>query len=319
MGEEGVTLSVIIVSWNTRELLRRCLASLEAGRGDLALEVIVVDNGSHDGTPEMVRDEFPQVMLLEPGINLGFAGGNNWGLSQATGQWLLLLNPDTEVIGDALSTLVSFLQMHPSIGAVGPQIFYANSSRQITCHRFPSPFTLFFASTPLHPYIRPALRWYYMEDQPIDQPHPVDWLSGAALLVRREVYEMVGGFDERFFMYFEETDWQRRIKAAGWSVWYLPDATIRHHEDASSGQVVALRHIRFNQSRLYYTEKWHGTRLAALLRFWLLFLFMVEWLKEAAKWLLGHKRPLRAERIREYGQLLRSFFHLPHAGSVPNG
>ncbi len=159
-------------------------------------------------------------------------------------------------------------------------------------------------STPLRPWLAPLFRRYYMADQPADRAHAVDWLVGAALLLRREVYEQVGGLDERFFMYFEETDWQRRIKAASWSICYQPAASIIHHEDASSGQVVGQRHIRFNRSRVRYTEKWHGARWAALLRVWLVLLFLLEGLTEAAKWLVGHKRPLRAQRVREYGALL---------------
>lgn len=298
-------LSIVIVSWNTRDLLRRCLTSIEAGRGDLDVETIVVDNGSHDGTPAMLRDEFPQVELIEPGRNLGFSGGNNLGLAHARGEWLLLLNPDTEIEGDALPTLLHFLEAHPHIGVAGPQLRYSDGSRQPTRHRFPTVFTLFLASTPLHRLAHPFLRGYYMEGAPPNVPQPVDWLSGAALLLRREVYEAVGGLDETFFMYFEETDWQRRIKAAGWAIWYLPAATIRHHEDASSGQVVALRHIRFNQNKLRYTAHWHGARWATLLRLWLLLLFSLELLQEGAKWLLGHKRPLRAQRLREYRLLLK--------------
>jgi hypothetical protein len=298
-------LSIVIVSWNTRDLLRRCLASIRANHGDLEVEVVVVDNGSHDGTPAMIRGEFPDVVLVEPGENLGFSRGNNVGLARARGQWLMLLNPDTEIVGDALPTLVSFLEDQPHVGVVGPQIFYGDGSRQPTRHRFPTVLTLFLASTPLHQLARPVLRSYYMENRPHDQPQPVDWLSGAALLLRREVYEAVGGLDEQFFMYFEETDWQRRVKAAGWAIWYLPAATIRHYEDASSGQVVGLRHVRFNTNKLRYTAKWHGAGWAALLRLWLLVLFGVEWLKEGAKWLMGHKRPLRAQRLREYGLLLR--------------
>ena len=299
-------LSIIIVSWNTCDLLRRCLTSIEAQRGNLEVEVIVVDNQSHDGTPEMIRAEFPQVILIEAKANLGFSVGNNVGLAQARGEWLMLLNPDTEVVGDALPTLVRFLQEHPAVGLVGPDIFYADGSRQPTRHRFPSPFTLFVTSTPLYPFLACYLHHYYMTDKPVDEPQAVDWLSGAALLLRREVYERVGGLDERFFMYFEETDWQRRIKAAGWSICFVPSATIHHDEDASSSQVVALRHIRFNRSRIRYASKWHGIQWASCLRVWLLLLFAIEWLKEASKWLLGHKRALRAERMKQYKQVLAS-------------
>ncbi len=302
-------LSIIIVSWNTCALLRRCLASLRAAQGQHGLDIIVVDNGSHDGTPAMVRSDFPEVTLIEPGSNLGFSRANNVGMARARGEWLLLLNPDTEIVGDALAEMVSFLEANPPVGLVGPQLLYTDGTRQASRHRFPSPLTLFLASTPLDRIASRALRRYYMGDVQPEKPHPVDWLSGAALLLRRAVYEGVGGLDEAYFMYFEETDWQRRIKAAGWSIWYVPSATIRHHEDASSSQVMALRHIRFNSSRLFYAARWHGARLAALLRLWLLLLFALEWAKEATKGLLGHKRTVRWQRLREYALLLRALWH----------
>jgi N-acetylglucosaminyl-diphospho-decaprenol L-rhamnosyltransferase len=299
-------LSIVIVSWNTRDLLERCLSSLQAARGDLELEIIVVDNASQDGTPELVRQRFPQVILLEPGQNVGFAAGNNLGLARARGQWLMLLNPDTEVRGGVLQALVAFLQKHPMIGVAGPPLWYATGEHQSSRRRFPNLFTLFLESTPLQPWVRPLLWRYYMDDQPLERAHPVDWLVGAAILMRRAVYESVGGLDEQFFMYFEETDWQRRIKGAGWPIWYVPQGSIIHHESASAGQAIAQRHIRFNASKVAYTARWHGLAWARLLRLWLLFLFTVEWLKEGGKWLLGHKRPLRARRLRQYATVLRS-------------
>jgi N-acetylglucosaminyl-diphospho-decaprenol L-rhamnosyltransferase len=301
-------LSVIIVSWNTRELLRRCLESIEASceAHPMPLEIIVVDNGSRDGTPTMIRDEFPWVRLLEPGENLGFSRGSNLGMSEAQGDHFLLLNPDTEVVGDALPTLLGFLQDYPTVGVVGPHLQYGDGTPQSTRRRFPSLFTLFFESTLFQPWLRPLLRGYYVEDKIAGRPQPVDWLMGAALLLRRDLYETVGGLDEQFFMYFEETDWQRRIKAAGWSIWYLPTATLVHHEDASSGQVVAQRHIRFNRSRISYTAKWHGAMWALLLRAWLHLLFIAEGAREGLKWLIGHKRSLRVQRLQEYRQVLQS-------------
>ncbi len=301
-------LSIIIVSWNTCEFLDRCLVSIETEvqRNELEVEVIVVDNNSHDGTQKMIRETHPQVRLIESEQNLGFSAGNNIGLAEAHGKWLMLLNPDTEVVGDALSELIRFLQAHPAVGLVGPALFYEDGTQQVSRHRFPSLFSLFIASTPLYSLFSSFLKGYYMTNEPLTQSMPVDWLSGAALVLRRDVYKNVGGLDDTFFMYFEETDWQRRIKAAGWPIWYFPDATIRHYEDASSSQVVALRHIRFNRSRIQYAKKWHGRGIATLLRGWLLLLFAIEWLKEGSKWLVGHKRALREQRMKEYRQVLVS-------------
>lgn len=323
-------LSIIIVSWNTRELLRRCLQSIIAHQGDLRLEIIVVDNASHDSTPAMLRTAFPEVRLIETGSNLGFSAGNNLGMAAAQGDWLLLLNPDTEIVGDTLQTMIATLESNPFVGVVGPRVQYGNGQEQGTRHRFPLLWTLGTASTPLAPLFAPLLnRFYYQpavhtlgvhkvpvvdshrdrlpsEDAIDPRPtHPTDWLTGAALLVKREVYERVGGFDEQFFMYFEETDWQRRIKVAGWTILYDPNALIIHHEAQSSGQVGGKRDLIFNRSRLRYAAKWHGAWATRLLQLWLVGLYTVEAAQESLKWLLGHKRPLRRERIGHYQTLIK--------------
>ena len=139
-----------------------------------------------------------------------------------------------------------------------------------------------------------------------DVPQQVDWLVGAALFARRQVYEDIGGLDEGFFMYSEELDWCKRAVDAGWQVAYTPAAEIVHHEGKSSEQVVAARHIRFFSSRVRYTRKYHGAFWAGTLRLWLLATFGFQWLREGVKWLVGHKRPLRTQRMGEYGKVLRS-------------
>ncbi len=311
-------VSIIIVSWNTRDLLRRCLHSITAHQGNLTLEIIVVDNASHDGTPAMLRADFPEVRLIETGANLGFSAGNNVGLQAARGDRLLLLNPDTEIVGDALQSLMETLEGNPFAGAVGPRVQYSNEDAQVTRHRFPMLWTLATASTPFAPLFAPLLNRFYYQNASPGRPgvhngdagdsrpaQPTDWLTGAALLVKREVYERVGGFDGQFFMYFEETDWQRRIKAAGWTILYNPSALIIHHEAQSSGQVGGKRDLIFNRSRLRYAAKWHGATTARFLQGWLVFLYAVEWGQEGLKWLVGHKRPLRRERMEHYQTLIK--------------
>jgi len=301
-------LGVVVVSWNVGDLLRRCLASILAGAGPLDLDVIVVDNASSDGSAAMVRAEFPQVRLVANDQNLGFTAANNQGLALARGRHLLLLNPDAEVVGDALSVLVHYLDAHPSTGVVGPRLFYPDGTAQPSRRRFPTLATALVESTVVQEWWpdNRILRRYYVADVPDDLPQPVDWLVGACLLVRRAAFEQVGGLDDGFFMYFEELDWCRRIKAAGWDVVYLPAATVIHHEGRSSEQVVAARHIHFQSSKVRYFRQHHGRAQAALLRAFLLSTYVYQLVREAAKWLVGHKRPLRAERIRAYRQVLRS-------------
>ena len=327
-------LSIIIVSWNVRDLLRACLNSLTNDErrttNDVAevssfilrpsSEIIVIDNASSDDSAAMMAAEFPAVRLMANAENVGFTRGNNQGLAVARGRYVFFLNPDTEVVGDALLTMVAYLDAHPEVGTLGPQLCYGDRSLQSSRRRFPTFATALFESTPLawHWPSNPWARRYRMEDQgsvirgqgadvtPAQIGQDVDWVVGAALMVRREVLAQVGGFDEAYFMYSEELDLCRRIKEAGWQIVYLPTAQIIHHEGKSSEQVVAARHIRFQTSKVRYFRKFHGPFPAEALRVFILALFAVEWLLEACKWLLGSRRPLRRERMGAHGQLLRS-------------
>ncbi|MEW5988582.1 MAG: glycosyltransferase family 2 protein [Chloroflexota bacterium] len=301
------SLSIIIVSWNVRELLRACLNSIAAGRGQLDLEVIVVDSGSTDGSPAMIQAEFPWVRLIGRPDNVGFPKGNNLGIREASGRAILLLNPDTEVVGDALIHLVEYLNDHPDVGAVGPQLLNPDGSIQSSRRRFPTLATGFFESTWLEGLAPAAvLRHYYAQDLPDNETADVDWLVGAGLLVRREVLEQVGRLDEGYFMYSEELDWCRRIKAAGWRVVYLPTAQVIHHVGKSSDQAVTARHVHFQRAKLRYFRKYHGRPAAIALRAFLLFSYLWQMLLEAGKGLLGHKRALRWQRVQVYWQVLRS-------------
>ncbi len=302
-----IDLSIIIVSWNVCDLLRRCLQSIAAARGDLRLDVIVVDGGSIDGSPQMVAREFPDVHLIACQENVGFPKGNNMGMVHAAGRYIMLLNPDTEVIGAALSWLVTFLDNHPDVGAVGPQLLYGDGRVQSSRRRFPTLATAFFESTWLQPYAPPhLLRRYYALDLPDSETADVDWVVGAALMTRREVVGQVGEMDEGYFMYSEELDWCRRIKEAGWRVVYLPAAQIIHHEGKSSEQAVTARHIHFQRARLRYLQKFHGTVPAFCLRLFLLTSYLYQLLLEAAKGIVGHRRDLRWQRVNAYWQVLRS-------------
>jgi GT2 family glycosyltransferase len=298
-------LTIIIVSWNVRELLAACLASLPRGP-----QVIVVDNASSDGSAEMVRAQFPHVVLLANRENRGFTGGNNDGLKLISGQMILFLNPDTLVDEQALPLLVDYLEAHPSVGVVGPQLRYSDGSLQSSRRRFPTLAMALMESTPLAWHwpasLNPWARHYHVEDRPADQTQEVDWLVGAALLTRREVLDGVGAFDEGYFMYSEELDWQRRVRQAGWKIVYLPAASITHYEGRSSDQVAAARHIRFNRSKVRYFAKHHSENAAGFLRLALLAMFAVEWGLEAVKHLLGSQRPLRRSRMTAYEELLRT-------------
>ncbi len=299
-------LSILIVNWNVRDLLRECLRSIERGRGALAVEVIVVDSASSDDSAAMVAAEFPWVTLLPQADNVGFPRGNNIALARARGDALLLLNPDTVIRGEALPVLVAYLAAHPDVGAVGPQLLNPDGSVQSSRRRFPTLATGFLESTWLEGLAPGVLRRYYALDLPDDAPADVDWLTGACILVPRAVYERVGGLDEGYYMYSEELDWCRRIRAAGWRVVYLPTAQVVHHVGKSSEQAVTARHINFQRAKLRYFRKYHGRAAAGALRLFLLAGYGGQLLLEAAKGALGSKPELRRQRVRAYRDVLRS-------------
>jgi GT2 family glycosyltransferase len=305
--DPGLDLSIVIVSWNVRDLLRDCLLSIRARRGALAVQTIVVDGASADGSAAMVAADFPEVELVARNDNVGFPRGNNIGLARARGRFILLLNPDTQVLGDALPALVGRAAVDPDIGALGPQLLNPDGSVQSSRRRFPTLATGFFESTWLQG-IAPAglLRRYYALDLPDDRPADVDWLTGAAILAPRAAVERVGGLDEAYFMYSEELDWCRRIKEAGFRVVYWPEAQVIHHLGKSSEQAVTARHINFQRAKLRYFRKYHGRLAAGSLRFFLLAGYAWQMALEALKGVLGHRRPLRRQRVRAYYEVLRS-------------
>jgi len=289
-----------------RDLLRACLQSVERGRGSLDVEVIVVDGGSADGSPQMVADEFPWARLIARPDNVGFPKGNNLGIAKANGRYILLLNPDAEIVGDALPLMVEFLQTHPDVGGLGPLLLNPDGSVQSSRRRFPTLVTGLVESARLEWLAPGALRRYYAQDLPDDETADVDWVVGACLLVRQEAAAQIGGMDEAYFMYSEELDWCRRLKDAGWRIVYHPAAQVIHHVGKSSEQAVTARHIHFNRAKLRYFRKYHGRFAANLIRIVLLGNFAWQMVWEGLKGLLGHKRPLRRQRVRAYWQVLRS-------------
>lgn len=309
-------LSIVIVSWNVRDLLRDCLSSIrEAGKVRVSgstpeqpsTEVIVVDSASTDGSQAMVRDEFPWVRLIDAESNVGFSRGNNIGLEAAQGSAILLLNPDTRIIGSALSTMLGFLRKHPQVGVVGPRLLNADGTTQSSRRRFPSFWTGVFESTWLEGIAPRGIRKrYYMEDLGEHEVHSVDWVTGAAFMVKRDVIQQVGVFDEGYFMYSEELDWQKRIRDAGWQIMYLPQAEVIHYGGKSSEQVVPLRHIRFQSSKVRYFRKHHGPLVGNAMKAVILANYGWQLSIEALKGLAGHKRSLRQERVRAYWKVIRS-------------
>ncbi|MCY4091912.1 MAG: glycosyltransferase family 2 protein [Caldilineaceae bacterium] len=300
---------------------------------EATLQVVVLDNASEDATTTLLTNRFPWVQTIFSDENLGFTGGNNRALEAmgldvridekpapdngqaghqpspaAPARFIYFLNPDTELLPGSLWALYRGIDQDGTIGAIGPQLRYADGALQSSRRRFPGPLTGFFESTWLERTWprNPWTRHYHLADWPADARQDVDWLVGAALLVRGEALTALGGFDPQFFMYSEETDLCRRIRRAGWRVVYDPAAIVIHAEGRSSGQVSARRHILFNRSKVRYARKWHGPLWAALLRCYLLAEFRLQIACESLKAFLGHKRDLRRDRIAAYRDVLRS-------------
>jgi GT2 family glycosyltransferase len=276
-----IDLSVVILNWNTREDLRRCLASIArnssaqrsltairaygevpVGDGVAAsdgprIEVIVVDNDSSDGSPEMTRENFPWAKLIVNPENVGFSAGNNRGIEAAEGRYVLLLNPDTTVHPGALEALVSFADLRREAGVVGAKLLNGDGSLQYSCRAFPTLATAFFRDTPLG-RLFPKNRYnrdYLLTDWDHDSPREVDWVSGAAMLLRRETLDQIGGLDESFFMYCEDMDICYRAREKGWTVLFCPDAVITHLIARASDQNVAAMLVEHHKSMLRFFRK----------------------------------------------------------------
>lgn len=252
-------LSVVIPSWNTRELLATCLEKLFAA--DLpTCEVIVVDNGSEDDSAGLVRESFPDVTLLENAENEGFARACNRGMEAASGRWVLLLNTDTEVAPDAVRRMLDFLAEHPEYGAAAPRLVHGDGRVQKSCHRFPNLATCLFFSTPLERWWprSPEMRRYFMLDWDHAGDRDVDQPPAAVLLLRREALERVGLFDPDLWLFYNDVDLSLRLARDGWRTRYLGDAVVVHHEGASTSKFGDFVSVWLGD-RLRYYRKHHGT------------------------------------------------------------
>jgi GT2 family glycosyltransferase len=263
-------LSVVIVNWNTREMTLDCLSSVQAGlagpdAGAIDAQVIVVDNGSEDGSAEAIRARFPDVELIRNRHNRGFAAANNQGFLLATGRYVLLLNSDTVVHGDALSASVAYLDDHPLVGALGIKALNADGTTQMTCQRYPSLLGQLLLASGLWKLERPGVFGrYQMRDWDRDTEREVEVISGCYLMVRRQVLEQVGPLDEDFFFFGEETDWCRRMRNEGWILMFSPVGTFTHYGSASARRLDHRRDVMLAGSKVRLHRK-HGGPVAAVI------------------------------------------------------
>lgn len=263
-----IDLGIVIVNWNTRDYLRRCLQTVQASEGDFSFKVVVVDNASTDGSADMVRAEFPTVEVIPSPTNGGFSYGNNLGL-RALGyrgagavdaeapRYALLLNPDTEVPPESLYGMVQFMDSRPDVGVAGPKLVLEDGSLDLACRRsFPTPRVSFYRFSGLSKLFpkNPQFGRYNMTFVDPDVEIEVDSVVGAYMQVRREAIRDAGLLDETFFMYGEDLDWAFRIKKAGWKVFYHPQVTVRHVKRAASRRSKKAQ-FEFQRAMLIFYRK----------------------------------------------------------------
>ncbi len=252
-------LSIIIVSYNGREHLRKCLQSLAEHGPSVWHEVIVVDNASQDGSPKMVKKEFSQTHLLPLRKNTGFAAGVNRGLKEATGEAIVLLNPDSEIEGDVFGPMLTYLREHPDIGILAPKLLDDDGSLQLSCRHFPNLavalFNRYSLLTRLFPRNRFSAR-YLLTDWDHSAIAEVDWVAGACLMARQSLFEEIGPLDEGYFMYIEDVDLCQRVHRAGYKVVYFPEVAVTHHIGRSSRTLPGRSIIERHRSMWHYYKKY---------------------------------------------------------------
>jgi GT2 family glycosyltransferase len=255
-------LSIIIVNWNTKDLLLRCLNAIYQTVRAVEMEVIVVDNGSKDGSVAAAVERFPKARFIQNQMNLGFARANNQALSVAAGRYLLLLNPDTVVRDRAIENLLSFMEADPKVGVAGGQLINPDGSKQNSIANFPT-----LATELLN---KSLLRWLFPgrfpgKERVYGEPIEVESVIGACMMVRGKTVEEVGPLDEGYFLFLEETDWCYRMKKAGWKVYHVPAAQVYHFQGKSAETDIKGAKIEYYRSRYRFFQKHRGLFQRALL------------------------------------------------------
>lgn len=238
IGSEHMDISIVILNYKSKNMVKECLRGIKSVGINLNYEIIVVDNASGDGIEKMLKENFPEVKFIASPANVGFAAGNNLGIRAAGGRYILIMNPDIAIFRDSIETLVRYMDENKSVGLAGPKLLNPDGSVQYSACRFPGRVTPLYRRTPLGRTSsgKRELARYLMKDWNHEDARDVDWMLGACLIVRREAMEKVGLFDERFFLYFEDTDWCRRFWEAGWKVAYVPKSSMVHFHRRESAE-----------------------------------------------------------------------------------
>lgn len=263
-------ISIVIVNYNTREPLRRCLQAIQAEQGDLNVEVIVVDNASKDNSASMVREVMPEAIVVEPGKNTWFSGGNNIGFQRATADVIYVLNADTRLQPNGLQTMLAYLKAHPTVGAVTCRMEYPDGGLQQTCSRVPGYWDLLLGYTFLGVLLRRwrdqrrAQMWYSGWNR--DSTHTIEVGPGSNLLCRGDLITKIKGFDERLKLYFTEDDLCKKILEVGYEIHFVEEALLLHEERASTSQVWLSASRIYFEDLITFCRKYYGGLQGAILR-----------------------------------------------------
>jgi len=300
-------ISIAIVNWNTKELLDQCLDSIYRTAGDLRLEIIVVDNASEDGSPDLLAEKHPDVILVRNKVNMGFAAGVNIAFKHSTAPYFLLLNTDTIVLEGALQGMLWFMETHAEAGIVGCKLLNCDGTLQRSCSRFPSPMTELFDALYLSKLFRRSKLFgcYSMSWWDFDDVREVDFAGGSCLMVRRQAIQEVGLMDEGYFMYAEEADWCYRMWQRGWSVYYYPGAQIIHLGGQSAAKFGSDVLLHLYISRHRFVRKHYGRISAAALRAVIGLSALLRWTAYSIAGLVRRSDQSLADRAQFHRKLLR--------------
>lgn len=305
-----VDASIIIVNWNTKDLLRECVESICSETSGISYEIIVIDNASSDNSAKMIKQNYPEVRLIENRENLGFAAANNQGIDKALGRYLLLLNSDTLILDNAIAKTVDFADRHPQCGVVGCQVWEDNVRIQMTCFRFHSPWNMFCVSFGLS-RLFPSSKIFggdKMQYWDRKTEREVDVVSGMYMLVRREAVDKVGLLDDRFFIYCEEADWCFRMRQAGWKCVFWPGAQIIHLDGGgkSTSQVNVKMEVEKVKSQLLFIGKHYGILAERFVRISITMSSAAKILLQVAFWPLAPKS--RGDKISKFCGIIQCCF-----------
>ncbi len=299
-----VTISIIIVNFETPSYTLECIRSIYKNPPSSSFEIILIDNGSKDESLDLVRGEFPEVICIETGSNQGFSKANNLGVNNARGQYVLLLNSDTEILDNSIARMLDYMVLHPDMGVVGPKQLNGQGRLQLSWGDFPTLVSEIYRKLIHH---RLSINDFkvrdYLEEKYAGRAE-VDWVSGSCLMARKKALFDAGLLDEHFFMYFEDIDLCRKVTNHGWKIHFLSDMTVLHYGGVSAKKNIMRVLVEYRRSQIYFTRKYYGLRGVLVLKVLLLLKSFVNFFRWGAAFLASSVL-LRKKRMKEsYANLI---------------